>query len=157
VLGETISHTGWIIIALQLVVSRVAERYRALPSFMLGLAVSGIGLFILGFARVSAPALIFGGITLFALGEMICSPRIQEYITWIAPKEKAGLYMGSNFLGTAIGGLTSGFIYTSLYGWFDKAGAPERVWYVMGAHMIAAVLVFWLFVKLAGEFVERTE
>jgi len=28
---------------------------------------------------------------------------------------------------------------------------------VMGAHMLAAVLVFWLFVRLAGEFVERTE
>ncbi len=157
VLGETISHTGWIIIALQLFVSRVAERYRALPSFMVGLAVSGIGLFVLGFARVSAPALVFLGIAGFALGEMICSPRIQEYITWIAPKEKAGLYMGSNFLGTAIGGLTSGFIYTSLYGYFDKAGAPERIWYVMGTHMFAAVVVFWLFVKLAGEFVERTE
>jgi dipeptide/tripeptide permease len=157
VLGESISHTGWMIIALQLFVSRVAERYRALPSFMLGLAVSGIGLFILGAARLSAPSFVFLGILLFALGEMICSPRIQEYITWIAPKEKAGLYMGSNFLGTAIGGLTSGILYTSLYGWFDRAGAPERVWYVMGAHMIVAVVVFWIFVRVAGEFVERTE
>jgi POT family proton-dependent oligopeptide transporter len=157
VLGETISHTGWMIIALQLFVSRVAERYRAMPSFMFGLALSGVGLFVLGAARLGAPALVFVGIMLFALGEMICSPRIQEYITWIAPKEKAGLYMGSNFLGTAIGGLTSGVIYTSLYGYFDRAGAPERVWYVMGAHMIAAVVVFWIFVRVAGEFTERTE
>ena len=60
-------------------------------------------------------------------------------------------------LGTAIGGLTSGVIYTSLYGYFDRAGSPEWIWYVMGAHMLAAVVVFWLFVRVAGEFVERTE
>jgi len=157
VLGETISHTGWIIMALQLFVSRVAERYRAMPSFMVGLAISAVGLMILGLARTGAPALIFLGIILFALGEMICSPRIQEYITWIAPKEKAGLYMGSNFLGTAIGGLFSGVLYTSIYGYFHGAGRPEYVWYVMGGHMLLAVAVFWLFVRIAGEFKEQTE
>ena len=56
---------------------------------------------------------------------MISSPRIQEYITWIAPKEKAGLYMGSNFLATGIGGVTSGVIYTTLYGYFQKDRPPR--------------------------------
>jgi dipeptide/tripeptide permease len=106
-------------------------------------------------ARLTAPALVFLGIFLFAVGEMITSPRIQEYITWIAPKEKAGLYMGSNFLAVMIGGFTSGFIYTSLYGYFTKAGHPEQVWYVMAAHVLLAVAVFWGFVKVAGEFREQ--
>jgi dipeptide/tripeptide permease len=157
VLGETISHTGWIIMALQLFVSRQAERFRAMPSFMTGLGISGVGLVVLGLARTGHPALVFLGILGFALGEMITSPRLQEYITWIAPKEKAGLYTGSNFLATAIGGLSSGVIYTTLYGYFDKAGTPEYVWYVMGAHFMVAVVVLWLFVKIAGEFQERTE
>jgi dipeptide/tripeptide permease len=156
VLGETISHTGWIIMALQLFVSRVAERHRAMPSFMVGLTISAAGLVVIGLARVGAPALIFAGIILFALGEMICSPRIQEYITWIAPKEKAGLYMGSNFLGTAIGAF-SGLTFTPLYGYFHAHGTPERVWYVMGGHMLLAVAVFWLFGRIAGEFKEQTE
>jgi dipeptide/tripeptide permease len=156
VLGETISHTGWMIIALQLVVSRIAERFRAMPSFMIGLAISASGLVVIGLARVGAPALIFPGIALFAIGEMTCSPRIQEYITWIAPKEKAGLYMGSNFLGTAIGAF-SGILYTSVYGYFHSHGAPERVWYVLGGHMLLAVAVFWLFGRIAGEFKEQTE
>ena len=157
VLGETISHTGWIIIALQLVVSRISERFRALPSFMVGLAIAAVGLFVLGLSRVTGPALVFLGIFLFAVGEMISSPRIQEYITWIAPKEKAGLYMGSNFLATAIGGLASGFTYTALHGHFESAGHPERVWYVMGVNLLLGVLAFWAFIKLAGEFQERTE
>ncbi len=155
ILGETISHTGYIIMILQLAISRVFERMRAMPSFMIGLAVAGVGLTVIGLARVTAPAFVFLGIMLFAIGEMITSPRIQEYITWIAPKEKAGLYMGSNFLAVMIGGFTSGFIYTSLYSHFNKAGQPEMVWYVMGAHVLVAVAVFWGFVKVAGEFREQ--
>jgi len=86
---------------------------------------------------------------------MITSPRIQEYITWIAPKEKAGLYMGSNFLAVMIGGFTSGFTYTSLYGRFNAAGAPEWVWFVLAAHTLLAVAAFWVFVRVAGEFKEQ--
>ena len=154
VLGETISHTGWMIMALQLVVSRVVERFRAMPAFMVGLAISAVGLSIIGLARVGAPALVFPGIALFSIGEMTCSPRIQEYITWIAPKEKAGLYMGSNFLGTAIGAL-SGVLYTSIYGHFHSQGTPERVWYVLAVNMVLGVAALWVFAKVAGEFKEQ--
>lgn len=155
VLGETISHTGYIIMILQLAVSRFFERFRAMPSFMVGLIVAAIGVAVLGMARSGAAWLVFAGIFLFAVGEMISSPRIQEYITWIAPKEKAGLYMGSNFLSVMIGGFTSGFVYTGLYGRFTDAGTPERVWYVMAAHLMLGVLALWLFVRLAGEFREQ--
>jgi Na+-driven multidrug efflux pump len=86
---------------------------------------------------------------------MIASPRIQEYITWIAPKEKAGLYMGSNFLGVGIGGATSGVVYTSLYGYFQGLGRPEYVWYTLAGHFLVAIAVFWGFVMFFGEFKER--
>jgi proton-dependent oligopeptide transporter, POT family len=155
ILGETISHTGYIIMILQLGVSRVFERMRAMPSFMIGLIVAAAGLAVIGLARSGAASLVFLGIFLFAIGEMITSPRIQEYITWIAPKEKAGLYMGSNFLAVMIGGFTSGFTYTSLYGRFSAAGAPERVWFILAAHTLLAVAGFWLFVRVAGEFKEQ--
>ncbi len=157
ILGETISHTGWIIMFLQVPVSRIVEKFKAMPAFMGGLIMSAIGFVILYAAVHVSPAMVFLGILLFAVGEMISSPRIQEYITWIAPKEKAGLYMGTNFLATAIGGLTSGVIYTTLYGYFDKHGHPGYVWLVLAAHMIAAVVVFKLFESLTGGFKERTE
>jgi len=119
------------------------------------LVIAAVGLFVLGYARTGAASLIFLGIFLFAIGEMITSPRIQEYITWIAPKEKAGLYMGSNFLATMIGGFTSGFTYTIIYGRFDNAGHSEWTWYVMAAHLVLAVLVFWGFLKFYGDFKEQ--
>jgi POT family proton-dependent oligopeptide transporter len=152
VLGETISHTGWIIMVFQIFVSRVSERYRAMPSFLSGLVLAALGFFVLGYARVGAPSLVFAGIALFAIGEMFASPRIQEYITWIAPKEKAGLYMGTNFLATCIGALLSGVTYTPLSGYFADAGNAEYVWYVMGVHTLLAVPAFALFTRVAGEF-----
>ena len=156
VLGESVSHTGYMIILLQLPVSVVFERFRALPSFIFGLAVAGAGFVVIGLAATGHAALVFLGIALFAIGEMITSPRIQEYITWIAPKEKAGLYMGSNFLGTMIGATLSG-IYAPLYGYFERIGHPGGVWFVLAGHMILAVLVFIGFVRLAGEFKVQSE
>jgi dipeptide/tripeptide permease len=53
-----------------------------------------------------------------AFGEMASSPRIQEYISRIAPKDKVALYMGYSFLplagGNLLGGLLSGNLYGSL-------------------------------------------
>jgi dipeptide/tripeptide permease len=155
VLGESISHTGYVIMLLQVFVSGYLEKKKALPSFMSGLGVAAIGFFFLGYARVSLAPFVFLGIFLFAVGEMVASPRIQEYITWIAPKEKAGLYMGSNFLAVGIGGAASGVTYTSLYGHVKELGHPEYVWYVLAAHFLLAIVVLNAFVKLFGEFREQ--
>lgn len=155
VLGEAISHTGYIIMLLQVFVSGYLEKKKALPSFMSGLAVAAAGFLVLGYARVSAAPLVFLGIFLFAIGEMVASPRIQEYITWIAPKEKAGLYMGSNFLAVGIGGFASGITYTTLYGRVKDLGHPEYVWYALAAHFVLGIVVLNLFVKLFGEFREQ--
>lgn len=154
VLGETISHTGYIIMVMQIFVSKYSERFKAIPTFIVGLAMAAAGFVVLGYARTGAASLVFLGIFLFAVGEMIASPRIQEYITWIAPKEKAGLYMGTNFLAVGIGGATSGVVYTSMYGRFADAGTPEQVWYTLAAHLVAGIVAFALFARLAGEFKE---
>ena len=155
VLGETISHTGWVIMLLQLLVSRTFEKMRAMPSFMIGLLVAAVGLVVVGLAHSGPSALVFLGIFLFAVGEMITSPRIQEYITWIAPKDKAGLYMGSNFLAVMIGAFASGFVYTRLYGYFTQGGVPERVWYAMAGNLVLGIAAFWIFTRVAGEFREQ--
>jgi dipeptide/tripeptide permease len=155
ILGETISHTGWIIMVFQVFVSRIAERFKAMPTFLVGLFLIAVGFVVIGFANVSAPALIFLGIIIFAIGEMVSSPRIQEYITWIAPKEKAGQYMGMNFLSIMIGAALSGVTYTSLSGYFNSMDRPEYVWYTLAAHTILAIVALVVFTKTAGEFKER--
>lgn len=157
VLGETIAHTGWIIMILQVFVSRIFEKWPAMPSFLFGLFVAAVGFVVLGLANVFAAAFVFLGIFFFALGEMIASPRIQEYIMWIAPKEKAGLYMGANFLAVGIGGFASGVTYTSWSDYFQNLGHAEYVWYALAAHLVVAILVMTVFRKIAGDFREQEE
>jgi MFS family permease len=154
ILGETISHTGYIIFIFQVFVSRVSESFKAIPTFLTGLLIISIGFFVLGYANVGPVSMVFFGILLFAIGEMVASPRIQEYITWIAPKEKAGLYMGTNFLAVGIGGALSGVTYTSLYGYFENQGHVEYVWYSLAAHQIVGILLIYGYVKVLGEFKE---
>lgn len=152
--AEAISHTGYIIIIFQVLISRIFEKRAAISSFLLGLFVAALGFGILGISLNGNNNLVFLGVFLFAVGEMISSPRIQEYIMWIAPKEKAGLYMGTNFLATFIGALLSGITYTIWMGRFEEAGHPEYVMYTLAGHMVLAILAVWIFTKTAGEFKE---
>ncbi len=149
--GEAIAHTGYIILIFQYFISRIFEKKTAMRSFIFGLAIIAVGFVLLGVSVHLAPAMVMLGIFIFAIGEMITSPRIQEYITWIAPKEKAGLYMGSNFLATCIGALMSG-LYTNLFGKFEQLQHPEYIWYVLAVHTLISVLVLYFFIRYAGEF-----
>jgi len=153
VLGETISHTGWVIMVFQVIVAWIFERFRPIPSFVFGLFVLGCGFVFLGLAGILYPAWVFPGIFLLAIGEMISSPRIQEYITWLAPKEKAGLYMGSNFLAMGIGGFLSGLIYTSgIYSHLERTGHTEYVWLILAVHILTGIGIILLFSRFVGQF-----
>ena len=156
-LGETIAHTGYIIMILQVFISRIFEKFKAIPSFNIGLFVAASGMFTIGYAYLSVPEFVFLGIFLFAVGEMISSPRIQEYIMWLAPKEKAGLYIGTNFLAQGLGGALSGITYTVLYGYFRDNGNPEFIWFCLAGNFIVGIISIYIFTKTAGEFKELKE
>jgi hypothetical protein len=57
-------------------------------------------------------------IFVFAIGEMMCSPKFSEYIGLTAPPDKKALYMGySNIpfaVGWGLGNFISGFLYESM-------------------------------------------
>ncbi len=154
ILGETIAHTGFIIMFCQVFVSRIAEKFKAIPTFIFGLVLAIIGFVLLAFAKISLPVLAILGVIIFAVGEMVSSPRIQEYITWIAPKEKAGLYMGANFLSVMIGGGLSGITYTAWYGYFENAGTPDYIWYALAGHTLLGIIAIAIFTKTLGAFEE---
>jgi proton-dependent oligopeptide transporter, POT family len=154
--AEAISHDGYIIIIFQLLISRLFEKRPAIRSFQLGLFISALGFILLGISAITIPGLVFLGIFLFALGEMIASPRIQEYIMWIAPKEKAGLYMGANFLAIFIGAMLSG-IYTWVMGKFEGAGHSEYIMFTLACHLFLGIVAIFIFTKTLGGFKERVE
>jgi dipeptide/tripeptide permease len=154
VLGESIANSAYYIILFQLVVSNIVKKFRAIPAFTAGIFIIGAGYFCMGLAKNMAPAWFLLGVFLFAVGEMTSSPRIQEYITWLAPKEKAGLYMGTNFLAMGIGSSLSGFVMTPLYGFFEQHHKPENMWFFLAGTMLLAMIVINLYMKLFGNFRE---
>lgn len=155
VIGETIASPAYFIIIFQLLISWASGKLKALPAIIVGLAIASTGFFCFAQSYFGLPALVFLGVFLYGIGEMATAPRIQEYITWIAPKEKAGLYMGTYFLSSCIGGFLSGFTYTSLYGYYEKINHPEYIWYTLSLHMLAGIVFIFLFSKFLGEFKEQ--
>src|SRR3972149_7231330 len=154
ILGETISHTGLIIMLFQVFVSRVTEKTRPFRTFFTGIAIASVGFIFVGFAHIWAPTWVFLGTLFFAIGEMVSSPRIQEYITWLAPKEKAGLYMGSNFLALGLGGALSGLVYTPLFGIYEKSGNTGFIWFLVAAHCIVGIMIIHFYTKTGKQFKE---
>jgi dipeptide/tripeptide permease len=107
---------AFIIILFQVIVSTAVKHIRPVRSMVVGFVVVALGLGQLYF-YVNGWWVVVALIVL-AFGEMISSPRIQEYISTIAPREKVGLYMGYSFLpvagGNVLGGLLSGQLYGKL-------------------------------------------
>jgi dipeptide/tripeptide permease len=104
---------AFMIIVFQLVVSGFLTRIHPVKSMVVGIAIVAGAWLVLS----SAPGawIVLLALAILSFGEMASSPRIQEYISRIAPKDKVALYMGYSFLplaaGNLIGGLLSGILY----------------------------------------------
>lgn len=104
------------IIVFQIIMSQVLKSVAPVKSMVAGIFVVMVGLGQLYF-YVNGWYVVLC-LVILAFGEMASSPRIQEYISTIAPSDKVGLYMGYSFLpvagGNVLGGLLSGKLYGML-------------------------------------------
>ncbi len=106
-------------------ISHLVSRMRRVTSIFLGIVISSAGLLAAGFTMSGTACLL--GIALFALGEMLASPKMNEYLGVIAPEGKKGLYMGYANMPTAIGWAYGSFMAGDLYGKMgEKAGLALR-------------------------------
>ena len=101
------------IVVFQIIVSTLISRIRPLHSMIVGLLVNVFGLTLAVLTR--SPFILLLSILIFSLGEMAFSPKILEYIGRIAPKDKAAVYMGTQFLPIAAGNFIGGFIAGGVY------------------------------------------
>ncbi len=104
------------IILFQVIMSNALKHVRPVKSIVGGTIVLILGM---GQFYFHVNGVYFAlSLVIFAFGEMASSPRIQEYISSIAPRDKVGLYMGYSFLpvagGNVIGGILSGSLYGSM-------------------------------------------
>jgi dipeptide/tripeptide permease len=104
------------IIIFQIFMSQVLKSVAPVKSMVVGIFIVMLGLGQMYFYLNGWYIVL--SLMVLAFGEMASSPRIQEYISTIAPPDKIGLYMGYSFLpvagGNVLGGLLSGKLYGQL-------------------------------------------
>jgi dipeptide/tripeptide permease len=108
-------NAGLIVLAV-VFVSFLVSRMRRVMSIFLGITIASIGLILSGFTTSGYFCLV--GILVFSVGEMLSSPKMNEYLGVIAPEGKKGLYMGyANIpqgIGWAVGSIFAGHVYDNM-------------------------------------------
>jgi hypothetical protein len=90
-----------LIIVLMIPIAAMASRMRRLTSIVLGIVIASVGLVVSGYTTLGVGCLL--GIFLFSIGEMLASPKMNEYLGVIAPEGKKALYLGYANVPLAIG------------------------------------------------------
>lgn len=108
----TVINAGTIIL-LQILVSSIVAKTKALPTMITGIALGTIGMAILA---ISTGIWVFmAGIIIFSIGEMTAHPKFISYLGLIAPADKKATYMGFGFLygffGSFVGSNLGAFLY----------------------------------------------
>jgi len=91
-------------------------RYKMMTALVIGMLISLVGF--VGAGLFMAGTMVAVMIFIFAIGEIICSPKFSEYIGMSAPPDKKAIYMGySNIpyaIGWGFGNALSGPLYDTL-------------------------------------------
>jgi MFS family permease len=118
-------------------VSAMVARMKRVHSILVGITISSIGLLLAGFTMAGWFCIL--GILCFSLGEMLSSPKMNEYLGVIAPEGQKALYMGYANMPFAIGWVIGSFVAGNLYPrlgekavlalrWLEQhGGVPEGV------------------------------
>lgn len=116
---------SFMIVLLVVWLSHLVTRMRRVHSIFIGIVLASAGLLAAGFTMSGTACLL--GIALFAVGEMLSSPKMNDYLGVIAPEGKKGLYMGYANMPTAVGWAYGSFMAGDLYGKMgEKAGLALR-------------------------------
>ncbi len=143
------------IVAFQVLIGKWMSKYRALPSMVGGLLISAIGVGTVGMFGYAIGAWAIGfSLAIWAVGEMMFSPRSVEYVSVIAPKDKLALYVGYGFLPYAVGLGLGPSIGAHMVNFCEKIDRPDWVWYAFAVWAVVTALLLygleWLVRKTGG-------
>ena len=148
----TVINAGTIIL-LQLLISMLVRKTKALPTMMVGIGLGTIGMAILA---INTNIWVFmAGITIFSIGEMTAHPKFYSYIGLVAPKDRKAMYMGYVFLYGVFGSSIGATVGAKLYVQFvDNLNQPRTLWLIfagIGAFTIVALALYNKFLKPHSE------
>lgn len=99
----------------------LSGKMKAITSMVVGTLLASLGLFLSGWSTLGALSVV--AITVFAIGEMLSSPKFSEFIGNFAPEDKKAMYLGFSQMPLAIGWTLEGKIGPSVY---DAFGSKEK-------------------------------
>lgn len=162
------------IVSFQLLITRIVKKWTPVRSILLGAGVTTAGMLLnaipalalsdltqkaslAGIAVPVAGLFLVVSIASMAVGEMMASPRIYEYIGAIAPKGQEGLYLGYANLPIALASILGGPIGGRLFEIFisepHQAGEPVRalpMWLIVAGIGILSMLGLAVYDRFLG-------
>lgn len=137
---------------LQVFVGRMTAKLAAPLAISLGVFVGAGSMLLMG----AFPSLIgaCGSFFVFALAEMILSPRYYEYISSFAPKGREGMYMGIAIIPAGVGGLIGGILSGNLIAKFLPENGPKNPLAVWGTYSAIGVACAFL-IFMYGRWIAR--
>lgn len=149
------------IVLLQVLVSALSARFKTFYVIIAGALMIASSYLLLANSEAGAivsGALAVAALLIFSLGEMMASPKQQEYVASVMPKDKAAMYQGYLYTASAIGflfaGKLSGWGYNK---WAVEANEPANFWLLCAAIAFVTALALWLFNSFAAEKLEQSQ
>ena len=140
------------ILLLQVAISQLSKRFASLHVLISGTCVMAASFLWMGFGPVLGGIGIVFAVIAFSLGEMLTSPKSQEYVAESMPSSQAALFMGYYFLSMAIGFLVAGLLSGWGYGYLAKSlGRPDWMWGGFAALSVCcATALLWYHIRVLG-------
>jgi dipeptide/tripeptide permease len=152
----TVINAGTIIL-LQVIVSRLVAKRKALPTMVTGMAMGAVGFALL--ASSFNPWVFILGIAVFSIGEMTAHPKYYSFVGLVAPADRKAVYMGYAFLygvfGSLLGSNLGAFLYERMLapvvGTEAAAGRTTLFWSLFAVLDVVAAVGLILFARAFGE------
>jgi dipeptide/tripeptide permease len=113
-----------LIALLQNRVTALTARRSPLAMMSAAFFVAALSMLVMGAVPTLVGACLSGA--LFAVAEMVFSPRFYDYVASFAPEGRAGMYMGLTLVPTAIGVSIGGYVSGRLVAAYLPQGGPTR-------------------------------
>ncbi len=136
------------IVLFQYFISRWGENRAPFGMLIMGTGMIGAAFVIGGVSHLVAygGVLTIASVIVFAFGEMLASPKSQEYVASTSSPEQAALFQGYYFVSIAIGYLLAGIMSGWAYGEMAiKANQPFLMWALFAGLAVLAMMAMALF------------
>ena len=149
------------IVFLQVLVSAISAKFKTFNVLIFGTLLLAASYLVLASGTSGAilgGAVAVSALLIFSIGEMMASPKQQEYIASVMPQDKAAMYQGYLYTASAIGFLFAGDLSGKGYNaWAVQSNSPSTFWLLCASISILTAFALFLFNRFAAYKLEEQD